>query len=112
MEIIVDKFSAVLIIIAVILTGLISTMVYRDYYNQCTANPLVYASNKWVKEYGHELYGEGTFKDAKNRTFKVEFDSSGVRIIDPSNSGRVTSRELTQQQLDSLFENISKIVVD
>jgi len=81
--------------ILILLTIIIITGGYVIYYqvteqiNDCTANPLQYASNKFLDDYGYPLRGTGTFKDADGDMFIVEFNTTGAYVKNPNSGGSI-----------------------
>lgn len=77
-------YAYMLLILSLILSsgGYVIYKIYVDQVHVCTTNPLVYASNKWVRDYGNELIGSGRFIDSNGNSFIVEFNSSTATIKD------------------------------
>jgi len=73
----------------VILVMLVSFVVGAFYYNQsiineCTSNPLVFASKKLEKQSGYEFSGIGYFKTEQGTFPTVIFNSSEATLQNPS----------------------------
>jgi hypothetical protein len=75
-----DIISVVLIGVIIVSSTYIIFEKYKAEYNECTANPLTYASKRYEERYGHALYGEGSFQDLNNKTFFITFNTSGVYL--------------------------------
>lgn len=74
-----DKISLVLIIIIIILTGFVSVKYYLDYQNFCTTEPLIFAAQKYEKDYGHPATGSLNFLDARDNPIYLQFNSTGIK---------------------------------
>jgi len=68
-----------IILCAIIILSI--TVIAQYYYNaesiKCMGNPLVYAANKYEKEYGYSFYGTGYFK-LNGTSPIIYFDSTNV----------------------------------
>lgn len=77
----IDKIS--LIIILIMITCLVIAFFYyhKNVINQCTSNPLVYASNQYSNQYGYEFIGYGWFITPINvETKTIYFNSNNITI--------------------------------
>jgi len=75
----------IILMIVIIASGGVIIYTYTiNEINSCTSNPLVYASNKFIKDYGNELYGYGNFKDVNDYMFNLEFNATSLIIKDPN----------------------------
>jgi hypothetical protein len=87
--------------------GYIIQHLYKNEVNPCTANPLVYAANKWERDYGHPLTGSGDFKDKDGEDFIVEFNTSGILIRDPHATYRVATSNFVDLNLTKAYELVN-----
>jgi len=71
-----------LLIIILITGSYISYKIFIDEIHSCTSNPLIYASQKFEREYGNALEGTAYFYDANNNFFRLEFNSTAGVIYD------------------------------
>lgn len=83
------KLQIDLINFLIILVMLVSFVVGAFYYNQaivnqCTSNPLVFASQKLEKQSGYEFYGVGYFKTELGSYPSIVFNSSKATLQNPS----------------------------
>ena len=108
-----DKLSLCLIIAIIILTGYTFGEIYIEKYNSCTSSPCVYCAQQFEEDYGNPFSGSGSFKDVTNRSFIVEFNSSGIKEVDPSSTKGIPVRvpQYSAEEIEKIFErtaNISK----
>jgi hypothetical protein len=69
------------IVVMVICLFVIGFYYYNNVVNKCTSNPLVYASQKYTKQYGYNFTGYGWFNTPIGvLSPQVTFDSNNVTI--------------------------------
>lgn len=78
-----DKIAFGCIIAIIISSTVIAGIIILDQINECTADPLKYAAQKFEKDYGNPFYGDGRFNaktsnpDFPNKTFFIVFNNTG-----------------------------------
>jgi len=85
--------------------GYVIYKMYIDNIGICSKNPLVYASNKWERDYGKPLEGAATFIDARGFQFTVKFNSTDAIIVNPISEDY---EPLSSQEVEKLLSNYSK----